>query len=172
MANTHSAMGSLYQAMKQNIKAQSHFETALEINTNNNYDENLPTIYQSLASLAEENGDTEKAQAYIARANGVDPTAVQDNKVADELGKQAIINRKQRNFIKAEEQHKQAITIYQQNKSIAGTISQQINLGFLYRVWGKMDLACLVWRDTLMISKRANSTRTSRVQQLVDTSCQ
>ncbi len=172
MADTHAAMGGLYQAMQQNIKAQSHFETSLEINTNNNYDESLPDIYKNLAILAEENGDVEKAQAYIARANGVDPTAVQDNKVADELGKQAIINRKQRNFIKAEEQHKQAITIYQQNKSIAGTISQQINLGFLYRVWGKMDLACLVWRDTLVISQRANSTRTSRVQQLVDTSCQ
>ncbi len=172
MADTYAALGGVYQSTQQNIKAQSSFETALELNTNNNYDESLPPIYQSLAALAEENGETEKAQAYIARANGVDPNAVQDNSVADELGKQAIMNRKQRNFIKAEEQHKQAITIYQQNKSVAGTISQQINLGFLYRVWGKMDLACLVWRDTLTISQRANSTRTSRVQQLVDTSCQ
>ena len=171
MADTHAAMGSMYQTMQQKIKAQSHLELALEINTNNNFDDSNPPIYQLLGALAEENGQTEKARAYFARANGIDPNGAQDNKVADELGKQAIINRKNRNFIVAEEQHKQAIKIYQQNKSIAGTISQQINLGFLYKVWGKIDLACLVWRDTLTISQRANSNRVGRVQQLVDTSC-
>ena len=171
MADTHASLGGLFQAMQLKIKAQDQFETALEIYTNNNFDDNKPEIYRSLATLAEENGDTDKAQDYFAKANGVDPNATQDNKVADELGRQAIASRKQGNFLKAEEQHKQAITIYQNNKSIAGTISQQINLGFLYKVWGKPDLSCLVWRDTLMISIRANSNRTSRVQQLVDTSC-
>jgi len=116
-------------------------------------------------------GDTDKAQEYFAKAQGNDPSASQTNQFADELGKQAIANRKQRNFLVAEEQHKQAIKIYQNNKSIAGTISQQINLGFLYKVWGKPDLSCLVWRDTLMISQRANSTRAGRVQQLVDQNC-
>ena len=171
MADTHVALGSLYQTMQLNIKAQDQYETALELNTNNNFDESKPAIYQSLGELAEETGDTDKAQDYFAKAKGIDPNATQDNKFADELGKQAIANRKQRNFLKAEEQHKQAIKIYQQNKSIAGSISQQVNLGFLYKVWGKQDLACLVWRDTLMISKRANSTRTSRIQQLVDNTC-
>ena len=171
MADTHAALGGLYQAMQQKIKALNQFQTALEINTNNNFDESNLPIYQSLGTLAEESGDTEKAQAYFAKANGVDPSVGQPNSVADDLGRQAIANRKQRNFIKAEEQHKQAIKIYQQNKSIAGTISQQINLGFLYKVWGKIDLACLVWRDTLVISKRANSNRASRVEKLVFNSC-
>ena len=171
LADTHAALGGLFQAMKLTTKAQDQYQTALEINTNNNFEENKPSIYQSLGEIAEEIGDTEKAQDYFAKANGIDPDATQDNSVADELGRQAIANRKQRNFLKAEEQHKQAIKIYQQNNSIAGTISQQINLGFLYKAWDKQDLSCLVWRDTLMISKRANSPRTSRVQQLVDTSC-
>jgi len=171
MADTHAALGGLYQAIQLNIKAQDQYQTALELNTNNNFDESKPAIYQSLGELAEENGDSEKAQAYFSRAKGIDPNGAQDNSVADELGKQAIASRKLRNFLKAEEQHKQAIKIYQQNKSVAGTISQQINLGFLYKVWGKPDLSCLVWRDTLMISERANSNRTSRIQQLVDNSC-
>lgn len=171
MADTRSAMGSLYQSMKSNIKAQFQYEAALELSTNNNLDEGKPSIYQGLGELAEEKGDMEKAQNYYARAKGIDPNAQQDNQVADELGKQAIINRKQGKFLEAEEQHKQAISIYQQNKSIAGTISQQINLGFLYKAWGKADLSCLVWRDTLIISQRANSTRTDRVQQLLDSSC-
>jgi len=171
MADTHAALGGLYQAMQLNIKAQDQYQIALELNTNNNYDESKPAIYQSLGELAEENGNSEKAQAYFSRAQGIDPNGAQDNSVADELGKQAIANRKQGDFVKAEEQHKQAIKIYQQNKSVAGTISQQINLGFLYKVWGKIDLSCLVWRDTLVISQRANSNRTSRVQQLVDNSC-
>lgn len=171
MADTHAALGGLYQAIQLNVKAQDQYETALEINTNNNFDESKPALYQSLGEIAEEVGDADKAQDYFAKAQGIDPNASQTNQFADELGKQAIANRKQRNFLKAEEQHKQAITIYQKNKSIAGTISQQINLGFLYKVWGKPDLSCLVWRDTLMISQRANSNRTSRVQQLVDTNC-
>lgn len=171
-ADTHAALGSLYQSMQLNVKAQNQYQIALELNTNNNFDENKLVIYQSLGELAEENGEIKKAQTYFSKARGVDPNANQDNSVADELGKQAIANRQQRNFLAAEEQHKQAIKIYQQNKSIAGTISQQINLGFLYKVWGKLDLSCLVWRDTLMISKRANSTRTSRVQKLLDSSCQ
>jgi len=171
MADTHAELGGLYQAMQLNAKAIKQFEVALEINTNNNFDESKPAIYQSLGELSEENGDDEIAKEYFAKAKGIDPNEKQDNSVADELGRQAIANRKQRNFLKAEEQHKQAIQIYQNNNSIAGTISQQINLGFLYKVWGKTDLSCLVWRDTLMISKRANSSRTSRVQQLVDSSC-
>ncbi len=171
LAETHSALGGLFQAMKLNIKAQNQYQIALELNTNNNFEESKPAIYKSLGELAEENGETDKAQDYFAKANGIDPNATQDNSVADELGRLAIANRKQRNFLKAEEQHKQAIKIYQNNKSIAGTISQQINLGFLYKAWNKQDLSCLVWRDTLMISERANSPRTSRVQQLVDNSC-
>ncbi len=171
MADIHAALGGLYQSMQLNTKAQKQYEIALELNTNNNFDESKPAIYKSLGEIAEESGDTEKAQAYFAKAQGIDPNVTQDNSFADELGKQAIASRKQQNFLKAEEQHKQAIRIYQQNKSIAGTISQQINLGFLYKVWGKIDLACLVWRDTLMISTRANSNRTSRVQKLVDSSC-
>ncbi len=171
MADIHAALGGLYQSMQLNTKAQKQYEIALELNTNNNFDESKPAIYKSLGEIAEESGDTEKAQAYFAKAQGIDPNVTQDNSFADKLGKQAIASRKQRNFLKAEEQHKQAIRIYQQNKSIAGTISQQINLGFLYKVWGKIDLACLVWRDTLMISTRANSNRTSRVQKLVDSSC-
>ena len=171
MANTHAALGKLFQSMQLADKAQAQFETALEINTNNNFDESKPALYQSLGEIAEEVGDTDKAQEYFAKAQGNDPSASQTNQFADELGKQAIANRKQRNFLVAEEQHKQAIKIYQNNKSIAGTISQQINLGFLYKVWGKPDLSCLVWRDTLMISQRANSTRAGRVQQLVDQNC-
>lgn len=171
LADTHANLGSLYQSMQSKIKAQNQFETALSIYTNNNFEESKPAIYQSLGTIAEENGQTEKAQEYFAKANGIDPNATQDNRVADQLGMQAIANRKQRNFIKAEEQHKQAIKIYQQNNSIAGTISQQINLGFLYKAWGKQDLSCLVWRDTLMISERANSNRASRVQQLINDSC-
>ncbi|MGK0271654.1 MAG: tetratricopeptide (TPR) repeat protein [Cocleimonas sp.] len=171
VANTHAALGELFQTMQLYIKAQNQYEIALEVNTNNNFEESKPAIYQSLGEVAEENGDTERAKNYFAKAKGIDPDATQDNSVADELGRQAIANRKQRDFLKAEEQHKQAIRIYQNNNSIAGTISQQINLGFLYKVWDKQDLSCLVWRDTLMISERANSPRTSRVQQLVDTSC-
>ena len=171
MAETYAGLGSMYQAMQQNKEAQEQFERSLEINTNNNFDESIPAIYQSLGEVAEELGDSEKAQTYFAKAKGEDPSATQDNSVADELGRQAIASRKQRNFVQAEEQHKQAIEIYQKNKSIAGTISQQINLGFLYKVWGKIDLACLVWRDTLAISQKANSTRVGRVQQLVDGSC-
>jgi len=171
MADTHAGLGSMYQGMRQNKEAQEQFERSLEINTNNNFDESIPGLYQSLGEVAEELGDSDKAQTYFAKAKGEDPSATQDNSVADELGRQAITSRKQRNFIQAEEQHKQAIKIYQNNKSIAGTISQQINLGFLYKVWGKIDLACLVWRDTLVISQRANSNRVGRVQQLVDSSC-
>ena len=171
MADTHAALGGLFQQMELTADAEKQYEIALELNTNNNFDESKPAIYQSLGEIAQELGDDERAQGYFAKAQGIDPNNAQDNSIADELGRLAIASRKQQNFLKAEEQHKQAIKIYQNNKSIAGTISQQINLGFLYKVWGKIDLACLVWRDTLTISQRANSNRASRVQQLVDSSC-
>jgi len=138
---------------------------------NNNIEEGESSIYQGLGEIAEGRGYKEKAAEYFAKANGEDPNAVKDNKVADELGKQAITNRKQGRFLEAEEQHKQAITIYQQNNSVTGMISQQINLGFLYKAWQKNDLACLVWRDTLTLSQRTNSSLKDRVQQLINSSC-
>ena len=172
LATTHTGLGSLYQAMQMSQKAQKAYETALEISLNNNFDEDTTNLYKNLGSIAEQNGQIEKAQDYYAKASGEEINNRDSNSIADELGKQAIQSRKNRDFIAAEEQHKQAIKIYQENKYLPGTIVQQTNLGFLYRAWGKNDLACLVWRDTLVIAKRSNNNREGRIQALLDSTCQ
>lgn len=171
IATIHSALGSLYQTMKLSNKAQTHYEKALEINLNNNFKENIASLYSNLGILAEQNGKLEKSKEYFQKSLELNKDTKRDNATADQYGNLAILNRNKKDFIKAEEYHLQAIDIYRHNNHTSGVISQQINLGFLYKVWKRNDKACQVWRDTMPILKRVASNRTSRVEELITSSC-
>ena len=170
MATLQTTLGGLYQAMKKFKKSQSHYEKALQISQENNFNDNIAELYSTLGNIAKQNGQEEKSQHYYEKSlslkEGKRPISA-----ANQFAKLAIVNRTKKNFEKAENYHKKAIEIYQENNNQNGVISQTINLGFLYKVWNKLDQACSTWSDSYKQLNPADS-RYNRVGALLQANCQ
>ncbi len=173
MAALNTTLGILYQKKKHPEKAQTHYEIALRISQENSFKGNFANLYNKLALLAQQNGDLKKSQRYFEKSLSFSNDLKQSVGSANQYGKLAITNRNQKKYNVAEDYHKKAITIYQQNNHINGVISQKINLGFLYKVWQKKQLACDIWHDSLTLLKSTKSSRTDRIAKLLqDNNCQ
>jgi tetratricopeptide (TPR) repeat protein len=173
--STYLALGNLYQLKNQAENAQTQYEKALEISLNNNFEEEAGKLYKQLGLLAEKNGKPELAKQYLDKALLLDSGLNGDEKVsistADKFSNLAIEARKKRKFDNAEEYHLKAIAIYTQNHHVNGTNSQKINLGFLYKVWGKQQKACETWRSSIPLLKSSKNSRLASVQKLINTNC-
>lgn len=171
----YSALGNLYQTMEKTEKAQIQYEKALEISINNNFEKQLAGLYNNLGSLAEKNGQPEASKSYFEKAllldTGIDSNAKRTIATANQLANLAMINRKKKNYDIAEKSHLQAIEIYTENNNVNGINSQNINLGFLYKVWGKPIKACEVWKGSLSLLHRSKNKRLAQIQQLIRTTC-
>jgi len=172
---TYTALGDLYQLQNKIDNAQTQYENALEISLNNSFEEEVAKIYNKLADLAEKNGEPELAKHYRDKAllldTGLDGNEKMSISTADKFSNLAIEERKKRKFDSAEEYHLKAIAIYKQNNHINGINSQKINLGFLYKVWGKPQQACETWRSSIPLLKRSKNPRLASVQKLIKTNC-
>ncbi len=172
---TYSALGDLYQQKNQIDNAQIQYEKALEISLNNNFEEEAGNTYKKLGQLAEKNGEPELAKHYLDKAllldSGIEGGEKASISTADKFSNLAIEERKKRKFDSAEEYHLKAIAIYTQNKHTNGINSQKINLGFLYKVWGKQQKACETWRSGIALLKRSKNSRLASVQKLIKTNC-
>ncbi|MEE9309908.1 MAG: tetratricopeptide repeat protein [Cocleimonas sp.] len=172
---TYVALGDIYQLKNQFDKAQTQYETALEIALNNSLEESASLIYKRLSKIAMEKGDTDLAKTYSEKAllvessNGKEPQGTISS--ADKFANLAISSRKLKKFVEAEEFHKKAISIYSQNNYTNGINSQKINLGFLYKAWGKTQKACEVWNDSLFLLRSSNNKRLTNVKGLIQTNC-
>jgi len=170
------ALGNLYQLKAQADNAQTQYKKALEISLNNNFEENVGVIYKQLGKLAEKNGNLELAKQYNDKALSLDSSIDGGEKrsinTADQLANLAIANRKKRQFESAEDNHLKAIEIYTENNHINGINSQKINLGFLYKVWGKPQKACAIWKSSIALLKRSKNSRLGSVQKLIIANCQ
>jgi tetratricopeptide (TPR) repeat protein len=166
-ATLNTTLADLYQQQKLTGKAQSHYETALRISQENSFKGNFANLYNKLALLAQQNGDVEKSQNYFNKSLNFSNDLKQSVGSADQYGKLAIKNRNLKKYDVAEDYHKKAIAIYQQNNHINGVISQKINLGFLYKIWQKKQLACDIWHDSLTLLKSTKSSRTDRIVKLL-----
>ena len=171
----YSALGSLYQTMEKNDKAQIQYEKALEISINNNFEKQLAGLYNNLGSLAEKNGQLEISKGYFEKAlllgTGIDGNAKRTIATANQLANLATINRKKKKFDTAEKFHLKAIEVFTENNNANGINSQKINLGFLYKEWGKPTKACETWRGSLSLLHRSKDRRLAQIQQLIRTSC-
>ena len=171
----YSALASLYQTMEKNDKAQIQYEKALEISINNNFEKQLAGLYNNLGLLAEKNGQPEVSKGYFEKAllidTGIDSNAKRTIATANQLANLATINRKKKNYDIAEKSHLQAIEIYTENNNVNGINSQKINLGFLYKVWGKPIKACEVWKGSIGLLHRSKNKRLAQIQQLIRTNC-
>ena len=167
MANIHIALADLFQKQSSNVKAQTHYQEALRISQENSFKGNFSDLYNKLGLLAQQNGDLEKSQKYFEKSLSFGSDIKQSVGSADQFGKLAIQNRNQKKYEVAEDYHKKAIKIYQQNRHTHGVISQKINLGFLYKVWQKKQLACSSWQESLVLLKSAKSSRIDRIEKLL-----
>ncbi len=172
---SYSALGDLYQLKDQPDKAQTQYEKALEISLNNNFEEDAGKLYKQLGELAEKNGQPELAKQYLDKAlllnSGIEGGEKTPNSTADKFANLAIADRKKRKFDSAEEYHLKAIAIYTQNNHTNGINSQKINLGFLYKVWGKPQKACEIWKSSIALLKRSKNSRLGNVQKLISANC-
>lgn len=172
---TYIALGDLYQLKNQIDNAQIQYEKALEISLNNDFKGEAGNTYKKLAQLAEKNGELKLAKHYYDKALLLDSGLEGNEKLsissADKFSNLAIEERKKRNFDNAEEYHLKAIAIYKQNKHIDGINSQKINLGFLYKVWGKNQKACETWTSSIPLLKRSKNRRLNNVQKLIQSNC-
>lgn len=171
MTTLHSALGNLYQQKKQLQKAQHHYEQALQISLDNNYKDKIDSLYNTLALLAEQNGDLQQSKEFLDKSQQYKDSQGNTGESAIQLSNLAILNRNKRNFALAEEYHKKAIEIYKTNNNANGVISQKINLGFLYKTWGKKQLACDTWQESLFMLKSYKSNRADRVEKLLQANC-
>jgi len=172
---TYSALGDLYQLKNQPENAQTQYEKALEISLNNNFEESAGKIYKQLGQLAENSGEPELAKGYFDKAlllnSGIGGGEKVSISTADKFANLAISDRKKRKFDSAEEYHLKAIEIYTQNNHTSGITSQKINLGFLYKVWGKPQKACESWKSSIALLTRSNNSRLGSVQKLISANC-
>lgn len=171
MTTVHSALGVLYQKKNLPQKAQHHYEQALQISLDNNYKDKIDSLYNTLALLAEQNGDLQQSKKFQDKSQQHKENPNNTAESAVQFGNLAILNRNKKNFALAEEYHKKAINIYQANKNGYGVISQKINLGFLYKAWGKKQLACDTWQDSLFLLKSYKNNRADRVEKLLQANC-
>jgi tetratricopeptide (TPR) repeat protein len=172
---TYSALGDLYQLKNQPENAQTQYEKGLEISLNNNFEESAGKLYQKMGQLAENNGNPELAKQYLDKAllvnSGVEGGEKVSLSTADKFANLAIADRKKRKFDSAEQYHLKAIEIYTQNNHTSGITSQKINLGFLYKVWGKPQKACESWKSSIALLKRSKNSRLGSVQKLIRANC-
>lgn len=171
----YSALGDLYQTMEKTDKAQIQYEKALEISINNNFEKQLAGLYNNLGSLAAKNGQPEISKGYFEKAllleTDIDSNAKRTIATANQLANLATINRKKKKYDIAEKSYLQAIEIYTENNNVNGINSQKINLGFLYKVWGKPIKACEVWKGSIGLLHRSKNKRLAQIQQLIRTTC-
>ncbi|MCF6190729.1 MAG: tetratricopeptide repeat protein [Cocleimonas sp.] len=171
----YSALASLYQTMEKNDKAQIQYEKALEISINNNFEKQLAGLYNNLGTLAKKNGQPEISKGYFEKAllldTGIDSNAKRTIATANQLANLATINRKKKKYEESEKLYLKAIEIYAENKNVDGINSQKINLGFLYKVWGKPLKSCEIWRSSLSLLHKSKNKRLAQIQQLIRTTC-
>ena len=171
----YSALARLYETMEQTNKAQIQYEKALEISINNNFKKQLISLYNNLGSLAEKNNKPELSKGYFEKALlvdiGIDQNIKRTVSTADQLANLATVNRKKRKYEDAEKLYLKAIEIYTENNHANGINSQKINLGFLYKVWGKPQKSCAIWRSSLSLLHKSRNKRLGQIQQLIRTNC-
>ncbi len=171
----HTALGDLYLIMERTDKAQIQYEKALEISINNNFKKQLAGLYNSLGSLTEKNGQPEISKGYFEKAlllgTSIDSNAQRTVGTANQLANLATINRKKKKYENAEKFYLKAIEIYAENNNANGINSQKINLGFLYKAWGKPQKACQVWRSSLSQLHKSRDKRLAQIQQQIRTNC-
>lgn len=169
------ALGDLYLIMEKTKEAQTQYEKALEICINNNFEKKLAGLYNTLGSLAEQNGKLDLSKGYFEKAlllgTSIDSNTQRTVGTASQLANLATVNRKKKKYENAEKFYLKAIEIYAENNNANGINSQKINLGFLYKVWGKPQKACQVWRGSLSQLHKSRDKRLAQIQQLIRTNC-